>query len=668
MLSILFTFGIGLPIVSSSLTAAVPVQAVNNESNALEDLLKVSEFKTAYLNGDYIAQGDTDSMQILYAVESGYESNHSNYELVIYVYNLSGRGDSQYVFDYIGNNIEFYSSYVASGFTKKLNFINKSADNLFLKYRVTGLNSSDFVREDNSREYGITGIQIGHHNENNTVSLTDYPISKRWIFDDVNSEKLKVYSSDYHYLQLDLHGGVYRTNSSNLGPQYQNDLFYAYFDVPSRFNGEEFNLYSVHANYYEFNLDNKIVAMLDEYDVSYYRSLLRQYGLNISLPDELVNIEQQIWSHQNVNQNDFISHYVLDSYDSYFSTYGTSEAYKKYSWTNYSGGYDNRDVNLNAHSGPSTGNAYFFTRDNGAIHHQNTDEFIPFRINDLNDSISGNVLGSNFDLESCLELTGSTATDSFRDIHFTQDPEESHGGTFVDFDLRSYGSTHNGWENFWARINYGTDIEEESLENVACIEKILTTDLALNDSSFASKYLLNENNVSNVKNLLGDNGFENESTYIFRFLTRPYRALPLYYGGIISQFINLYQVSDWECGYIATNFTGVIDFDVIDLTFVSESNEVLHLPVVADPINIFPDLTPPIETGCSNALKLLMWLAIILLIVIALVLFVRYVIPYIRYRKLRKEVKQNSNIKNNVKMAAANKQKFKSRRYKRYRK
>ena len=90
----------------------------------------------------------------------------------------------------------------------------------------------------------------------------------------------------------------------------------------------------------------------------------------------------------------------------------------------------------------------------------------------------------------------------------------------VNYDLLSYGSTHNGWQNFWARLK-GVNTSEVSLEGIPAIERFQSSS-SINDCT-----VLDSSDKSEMMSYKTSNSLKD--VICLRFATGVYDSENIYY-------------------------------------------------------------------------------------------------------------------------------------------
>lgn len=412
---------LSIPIVVSRTNNLSPVvvSAISDESNVMDDLFTADDFKTAYLNGEYVADSTLDEFDVLYVVESGYSKNNRNYDLVIYVWNKSGNGFDTYNFENKYNSIEFYSFSTYKAFSVDMQYINCSADHQFLKYRIKDIDQSSFLNsESGRREYGIKGIEIAHF-EDDLQKFKEYSVAKKWNFEGEKDDLFVTHNSSFEYLQLDLGAGTFPfgqysdfySGSYSLGGDYtvrrQQNLYYVYFNVPKTYQNSG-SLYSIHADYYDFDLSNKIAFLLDDHNQQFYI-------------DNYQYFEDALLRGDTINSSSLIDYKYDYIFHAYFDQYVNARTQTNQITDTYMRSYNER-----FHVGPYNDStwiivdtAYFtsFQWDYSAPDFLNQYKIL-IPISNLTSDVSGHLISSYFDRLTAEEVSGQSSAEVYKEIHY----------------------------------------------------------------------------------------------------------------------------------------------------------------------------------------------------------------------------------------------------------
>lgn len=634
----LSSYVLSLPVVCNTLmTNEIRVaNAVSESANVLDELLEVPEFREAYLNGDYDADPGVDDFDVLYAVESGYSAS-SEYSLYLYVWNKSGNGSDVYNFSNRYNAAEFYSFATYKSFSMDMQFVNRSDDYRFIKYRINNVSEKNFYNsEQERREYGITGIEIAHI-EGNLQKFKEYPIAKKWNFEGDKSDLFVTHNSSFEYLQLDLSSGAYPFGVwDEVGyfskPTNQQNLYYVYFNIPKTYQNSG-SLYSIHADYYDFDLSNKIAFLLDEHEQQYYID-------NYNIFDNLLKNGETFSTNEllNENRNNYIFH-------AYFDHYQNARSF------NYKMG----DLSKTFHVGTMTNivganpSIYYWMWEYNYSSIEFLNQYqILIPISSPFEDASGHLISNQFDRLTAERVSGQSSSEVYKEIHYCNPGTGRDDSDAIEtgWDLVSEASNHWSIWSWWHNAS-----ESINVSDLKCIEHIDYEDKEISNLSFKEKYYINDNDIDLVQDILS----LTDDTYVFRFKLAESSSIDLCYGqGTTTPVTPFADInSDRNAvGYVASHYEGVIDFDVLDLTFINEDDELETIPVVSDPVNVFPDVPSPVRssTGCSGSWKTLFMILMILALVLLVFFFLKWFIPWRRNRQVVNAVKSSgkSSSKNNT--------------------
>jgi hypothetical protein len=186
-----------------------------------------------------------------------------------------------------------------------------------------------------------------------------------------------------------------------------------------------------------------------------------------------------------------------------------------------------------------------------------------------------------------------------------------------EFNLLSYDSNHNGWQKFWD-FGFGAPPTNGDFLNVNPIYAVTAADILGSDSEVAQRLLLNVSDVSTFKQAYNANTAAGETTFLFRFAHTDYYAVKL----SVQMQSGIMTGTGSNLAYKAQE-TVFLDFDMIQMTFNKDG--VYHvIPVVSSPIDVINAYTPPLldEDLFPPWLKavLMLLLLIVLIVVLAPVL------------------------------------------------
>lgn len=650
MLFFALLFGMCAGGVSARVYADTGGELNYDNTNVLDDL------KSATVNGDPFdlsayPRNPFGTPQVITFVEycySQYENGNGNYALYIYVYNPVL---TEFSFLSQRNKIEMSSDFYVAGeegqigsvkdYAKfPLKFCNASTGeyaNRFLKFRIVDdagiLLQAEREREQvtGSRYYHISGIELFTLGGDATTA-NDYWVNKYYQFSGYaegygDSEKFPFQcdaTGNAEAVRLDVKHTYYRTESSGLGADHQNQLDTVYFAVPKRLFDTYGKLQRIKAEWYEYKTKEIVVTS----NSAFYNAVQNYLGQVVpSSNGKFDTIEPVL--------NDDIG-YALANGMKTTSAWGT-ETFESAKW-----GW-NLGVALGIDDICDRLMLLFLT--------DNIDEYDPYSAKNEG-TIKGNdlydrILAYNKSYETGMlpVKDGTISADLFEsDIDDSRkvDSEQGkiqQGYSYYDFDadtdIQKLISWQDGspsfWENwdefgFWDAL-FG-NIPSETGREISPIQVLKESDLSGTDAEVSQRLLVNINDITALKDAYDDAVTVNpldpddEECYLvmFRFATSDYYAAPL----------DIYESDFWGTvhkgqAYVARQSV-FFDFDVIDLTFNKEGVYTV-IPAVSDPIDIVNDLTSPTDMG-KDGLDILALIVLMLVLIILLVALMP-ILPFI---------------------------------------
>lgn len=563
------------------------------KTNVLDDLNSSASF-----NPNNYPANEFGEIGIINFVEFGYSETgaQDNYGLFVYVYNPQQLDIDK---NSVQNKIQMAIGYNTDGvpnnyFKFQLQFLN-SSDNLFLKFKVvdTAIEGSKFFDRVNKEErrYDISGIELLESSKN---LPEEYGIGGTWKFTgyaqgfalDVNAEStLKASVNELETIQLEVESTFYRPDSlSELGKGHQNTLSSVYFAVDNEKIEKYGKLQKIMAEWYEYKTNPILITQNNEV-YNYFNNLIGQ----------------------NVNEHEAAVEYGL-GYNELLTGSGSSMAYYDLDWSY------NLDANNNHSYSEFLQNTYFYSK--------NIDEYLYYAFYTANVDytdfiLNGEILEDyiyNYNLsydKGTLEVDEKISADLFSDevdAGRTKGYNRKEFDSDGLFDILSYDSTHSGWDKFWSGL-WGYDTNEE-FKNVQPIYAVTDKDMLQTDSNLSKNLLINEDDIEDFRYYYSKATQEDKTVFLFRFAVTDYHAEDAIIYKIENN--NLSRIRNQASVVEETVF---LSFDIIQLTFNKEGIYTV-IPVVASPINIISDLTPPLQPNLSWLRWLLIALAVIVLIII----------------------------------------------------
>ena len=176
-------------------------------------------------------------------------------------------------------------------------------------------------------------------------------------------------------------------------------------------------------------------------------------------------------------------------------------------------------------------------------------------------------------------------------------------------DLKTIDQTSD-WDKFWNQFLPAGSRDEEWViaEDVKPIEEVTPERVNASDAAVMNDLLVDSSQVGKLRSYVQNAEESNQTVYMLRFSLSEYNATDLEY----------HPSDDWS-GYDYIDFYAATDtvylsFDIIYLGFV-KNDVVTIIPVVADPVDVYPALTPTEDLEKDN----IPWWAYVILIVAELV-------------------------------------------------
>lgn len=581
-------------------------------------------------------------VQIIEIVEYCYSydaSKRDKYGLYLYVYNptlldidaTSGQNKVQIAVRYnthtITNNSRptLYEKFDIKFCSKVENGAYKG---LFYKFKVVDHKSDDdkTIAErvnSSSRRYDISGIELLTVGNGNA---TEYPVSKTYSFSgyskgmgaDEELDKVTIKSDVLETVSLDVKNTYYRTGHSNKGKNHQNQLDSVYFAVDNSLLDKYGKLQEIRAEWFEYKTQPIIVT-----DVEEFYSKANNYIGQVIHP---INDEQ----HSEIGYH-LIMNRVKGS---------SSDARVIYDWA-----WNFR--NRGSMSQVDDAKALYYLFYNSDI------SYDPLADKVKDGGIESNRLYEyirNYDksfLSGRLPVkNGNISADLFLD---SVDENRTRGYNVHDINaadieitkMLSYNSTQPSfWKKsedfgFWkALFNNLPDNLDETIVDLPPIAAVKDSDIASGDNYATSKNLyINSADVPSFVEYYNDAKSSDKTTFLFRFAVTDYFANPVEIGRLSTGGFWDDNSTSWENGAYYAQETVFFDFDIIQLTF-GDNGVLTAIPVVSSPIDIFDDITVPLEPDDNGfdwdkLWKILVFAIITIVVIVCVIVFFPHIVTFV---------------------------------------
>lgn len=525
------------------------------------------------------------TLQVLTFVEycySFYENNNGNYGLYIYLYNPAlTKFEASHVLNKIQMAVSFNDMDYADDYQKfSLKLCSKSSDGLFYKYKVVDPDNTllSMVQEFSKthaglRQYYVSGIELVKRGEYNA---TEYNVAMNYQYSgfaegygDSENFPLSMTSAGIETLETEVHYTWWRPEGETEGGNnIQDQLNSVYFSVPNELLEKYGVLQAVSMEWYE--CVTKPVFVIGNSDV--YNRLINYVG-------KVVNP------------------YNKDVF------YGLSSSLGNY--------------NCLVEDKPLTANLinrlyYIFSSasKNAKDYTLSGEEILDYikNYNGSGEKINGKYYSELFE----------DFVDEGRQIGYNQVEVKAED----EMSLTSYNLSQSFWQKCFGIANY----ELEEFNNIKGIEEISSIDFSLSDSSFSSKYFVNKEDVSDIKEYCVASQLAGRTVFLLRYAVTKYNSVETSNMYSIDYMGDTYGriLDDNAYGFRQTVF---LDLDIIDVTFFKDGVSTV-IPVVSSPIDGIADGTPPVKDPVN-------WLIYLISIIFGIIvlIFVLYLIfpilPYI---------------------------------------
>ena len=518
----------------------VTVQAqTSNSADILQELEQI----------DLEAYKNANTTALITLSENGFGTD--KYELYIYVYyaekQIISKSETS---NLINIAIKFNDKHDAIEYANvNLKQIAKTENNSIYKFKI--LDDGNVLKNSTAQQYGIFGerkydvasiqlLQAGAR------TAKDYTVGTSYIYSGLESSKTHKLNT-LETIQLEVHPAWYRTQTSDKGKYYQNQLNSVYFAVPEKYFQDGYNLTAVKAEWYEYKTEP--IVIINDNDVF--------NGLKSYVGKEIGDYDKNLKYHLSYGEEIYVDDAGGDVW---------------YEWA--------YNVNTKFH--------YFNNPKPPTVKNQTTRLTYLFN--------TDGIIASNYTLPSQelmdyiynYDKSFSKGRLDIKDKQISADlfQDNVDNGRIrgynsleisVDdtFDLLSYSDTHTWWDTvadygLWNTIFGNIPADEASKRDVTPIYEVKPEDVI---GDVKEKVLISNELVEEFKKYYNEQ--ENKKTFMFRFANTDYKSAFL----------------DYKDGYVSEE-TVFLDFDIIHLKFSNGNNKIVY-SVVSNPVDVVPSITPP---------------------------------------------------------------------------
>lgn len=539
---------------------------------------------------------------ILYLNEVGYNfyaNKQDNYQLTLYIYNpaqLALKED-------VRNTVQMKAGAAARYDKYALKIMDASADKLFYKFSIdfTAAEKSAVLSnlDKESRKYIISSLEFYIEGYN----ATDFAIGRTYTFtgygagmDDKGSASPTLETTlsytvtgEMETIPVELHHTSWRPEGTNGNSEYTQDTIHSvYFAVPNSYAKKYEYLNSVKAEWLEARLAPIFVTGNEETYEAVYKQIRREsvrWGDNNqgTAPEKFILTDLEYALAGGYTYSDLVdkSCELLFCnewwYNREFNAPGVEVKKRLQSLflTKYTNGINTKDYVLTS---SDLENLIKNEAQNGNFH------------NDCKvDGDYPSYLFESWDEEKTTKIITLGTGEEITDPNVTV-------VTSKDLDLKSEEVQRSLWEGIFGKSHVSSSEDYKGIKPI----KVMTDSLVNNGSPkvVSDSLYISERDYQDFKNFYEKNK-DNSTVYLMRFAVSEYWAARVETrekrGTTLQP--NLTGVHDTD-SYFAQE-TCYLNFDILDFEY-KKNDESYIIPVSMSPIDIFPELTPPVETKTGS--------------------------------------------------------------------
>ena len=613
--SAILSFVLTLVVVMAGIFPAVlPVSAEETSKSMYEQTNVLDDLKKSTVNGEpfnltkynFDEKKPTQVISLVEYCYSFYSEKQSNYGLYVYVYNPKGLKFNLYS---PLNTIQMaLDTATDANYTKyNLKYLNCSTETnyegLFYKFRIDFTNEQQqavlSTVNSSERVYRISGIELlssGSTNATEYAVATTYKYSGYAAGYGSNEEAestLLCSSEGSDILSLEVHPTQYRPEGTNATNKYTQDMLHSvYFSVPNEYINHYGEMTAVHTIWKNAvtapifvtgnqSVYNQVSSLIGDY---VYGGRIQDSSKNNDMDYAFIATKAQLGYRDTVEaaMGGYVAYNVL-------MDYGGIDAYTY---------YDKLIHYL----------YYVFYAENGdADNHTVSSEQV---LNELEKSAKyGGILINGKYSSKMFESYDS----SFTEVNIQADE---------NFSLTSEVLSQTWWEKLWGLD--GSVSDKTTFDGIQAIYPLKSSDLNGTDAEISKRLYIDKADVSDLKAYYNERS-KDDTVYLFRYMQSEYKAHEVteykhvedwaLFGGDF----NTYEVVDTNAYFAQMSVQ--LDFDIIDVTFSTGERDTV-IPVVSNPIDVVPDITPPVYTTSDKEIDWLRWIKIILATLLLVILVV----------------------------------------------
>ena len=505
-----------------------------------------------------------------------------------------------------------------------------SVDKLFYKFRVMGVEDilNNVVKMDEAgmeRRYDFVGLQLFTKGAD---LAEDYEVGQEIYY--------KGYSKGYgnslestlssrwekgEYVKLNVEHTFYRTKTSSLGNGHQNQLDTVYFQVPDRLFKSYGTLQRIKAEWWEYK--TKEIAVTD--NSSFYNEAIEHIGEKFDYNQVDCGEYGLVDNYRFVDNNPLPGmhidgYYAADWKWRFYGPITTEEGFCETLYylfhTKYGYGISSYDpyADIEEIGGITSDRLTRYIKEYDETFENGT---LPIK----EGKISADLFEDDIDEDRKMDNERGKIQKGYSYYDFDASLDLQEWESWSDQDAGFWEEVEGGyWEGvgdtqllflnlYYLLKNNSSNIPEEDGRSLSPIYEVDEKDLQGSPAEISERLCVNISDVERIKKAYDEavkvDGKDDEEKrlILFRFATSDYYSKEV---DIVSLGTGTLGGDEFieNQAYIAQQSV-FLDFDVIQLTF-NKDGVYTVIPVVADPIDIINDLTPPVDesvggcNGCAN--------------------------------------------------------------------
>ena len=544
------------------------------------------------------------TVKIINVVEYCYsfkESVSQNYGLYLYIYNPNALNILKED-NFVQMAVAYNEDNTPSAYEKfTLKYCSKTEESeysgLFYKFKVVDKQGLDgkTVKErvnSNGRRYDISGLELNVDGES-----MDFLIGGTYVFtgyakgcgpDESAESNLTCEVKELETITLETTSTLYRTGQYT---QYvSHDLTSVYFAVPEKYFLTYGGLQKIKADWYEYVTTPMVITSNTEVKNGLTPWIGKSIGrVNDNVPLSLyTGFKEENTGGGHYYRYDWVYNAVGGAYQ-----VGVANTYcERLNWLFYTGGTSVSGFALGADKIEDYAKNYTLSFDKGYL------------------SIPGKKISADL-FENNLSASRAAVSYLDNDIHHKQvnfDAGEA-------FDMLNYDESNAGWVKFFEGLfGFRPSETDVSYKGISPIKVVSASDMAQTD---IAKHLLIDGSATSLnafKSFYNQAVKDEKRVVLLRFAQTDYTALPVI---AYNNHTGTNLSKDYGKDTYVVQESVFYNFDILELTF-NKQGKYTVIPVVHTPLDVYNDVTLPIEDNDGQGFKnvLVLILGIVLLVVI----------------------------------------------------